>query len=1001
MRSRPLLLVLAVLIAASVLVQAQERNPVLMRPVADEPERRFIVKLRPATERAAAQATQDRESADSPSTHTVRVSALASRLRYTVDSARALGGDLYAVDVAPIERAETREQTLALLSSDSEVEYVVPDRRVYALAVSNDPIANLMPNGQWYLRNAEPSAVNANAAWDITRGSNGLVIAFTDTGVRFQHPDIERTDRGGRLLAGYDFVNGDDGEIYVTSNDGDGRDSDAADPGDYCGQGSSWHGTRVAGIMGALTNNNVGVAGMTWNSYLLPVRVLGRCGGYNSDVLAGLRWAAGLEVPGVLPNPTPAQIINVSLGARGACDAASAETVAQINNAGVLIVAAAGNEGREVESPANCEGAMAVVGIRHSGTKVGFSSLGTGAGIAAPAGNCINTGPGEPCLYSIDTTLNLGLNVPTADDYTNELRPNTGTSFSAPIVSGIAGLMLSVNGNLRSRQLYTRLRSGAKAFPTSSSTGGIPVCHVPTNDEQTSECICTQETCGAGMVNALNAVNEALRPIAVISAPTNVTTGGNVTLQGGGSSAACNASIVSYAWTVALGTATLTNANSANASLQVPADASVRIRLTVTDNAGRTDSNFVIVNPTTVVVEGPQETGTTPCLAARTPPPFVSIAATDNVSEEGTSGDTGTFTITRSGSTTNEITVGLDYLGTAIGGTDYQALPATVTIAAGATSTTLSVVPVDDAAGEQPETLIASLRMGTGYSVASESKATIDMKDDDYQEVAIFSSDGFSQEETADAGTFTVTRSGSTGRPLTVSVSYGGTASAGTDYQAMPATVSFAVGVENATLTMTPIDDPVPDNAETVIVAIQPSETYAVNPGNATATVSIRDAETPLMTIFATDGTASEQGAEGGAFLVRRTGPNGFPVTVNLEAVGTATSGVDYVPVPTSVTMQAGQSEVAVNLAVIDDNVPEETESMIASLAVGAGYDLGTEASAIVRITDNDGPAQPGAATAQRTNGGGGAIDLSTLLLGALGLVMHAVLMRRRALRHH
>jgi serine protease len=987
-RHPPLLLVLTALATAAVFVQAQEHNPVLTRPAAaDAPTQRLIVKLRGTTPRVSAQASDDRESL-SASEHASRVAALATRLHYTVDSSRALGGNLYALDISPLEGSETQDQTLALLSADEEVEFAVPDRRVYAYAVPNDPIANISPNGQWYLRNVEPSAINANAAWDVTRGSNGVVIAFVDTGVRFEHPDIQRTDRGGRLLAGYDFVSADRGDTFVTANDEDGRDLDAADPGDYCGQGSSWHGTRVAGILGALTNNGIGVAGVTWSSYLLPVRVLGRCGGYTSDVLAGLRWAAGLEVPGVLPTPTPAQIINVSLGARGTCDAASAETIAEITAAGVLVVVAAGNEGREVESPANCPGALAVVGLRHSGTKVGFSSLGREVALGAPAGNCVNTGPNVPCVYTIDTTINLGLNVPTTDDYTNDLRPNTGTSFSAPIVSGIAGLMLAANGNLRSRQLFARLQSGAKPFP---ATSGLPICRVPAGDVQGSECACTQETCGAGMANAANSVNEALRPIAAISVPAAVSPGETITLEGGGSGASCNAAIAGYAWSVVSGSAALTNASTANASLQVPSAEPVRIRLMVTDNAGRTDSTHVTVNPTSVAVEGPTNAGSTACLPPRSPPPFVTVTATDDTAEEGAAGDTGTFSVTRSGSTTNAITVGIKYLGTAAVGSDYQALPSSVTFAAGATSATLTVTPLDDDAGETPETLTASLQMGTGYSVASQSKATVAMNDDDYQEITVFAQDSFASEENAETGSFVVNRTGNTTRPLTVGLSYAGTATSGSDYQALPASVTFAVGSKSTSFVMTPIDDALPDNAETVAVIVMPAPNYVVHPGNGRAMISIRDAETPQMSIVASDGTASEQGPEGGAFVVRRTGPSGTPVTVNLETVGTATAGADYQAIPATVSMAAGQTEVSLTLTPIDDAVAEEQETVIASLAAGTGYDLGIEASAIVRISDNDGASQqaPGTTARSNGNGGGGVLDLLTVLL-VLGFALRA-----------
>src|SRR5262249_9204600 len=151
------------------------------------------------------------------------------------------------------------------------------------------------PNGQWFLQNVEASAVDAQSAWDTIKGSNGIVIADIDTGVRYEHPDIGIASVGGRLLPGYDFVSADTGGGFLAANDGDGPDADPSDPGDWispsdqnnpifppaqCPESdSSWHGTRVAGLLGALTDNGVGVAGMTWKSYILPVRVLGKCGG--------------------------------------------------------------------------------------------------------------------------------------------------------------------------------------------------------------------------------------------------------------------------------------------------------------------------------------------------------------------------------------------------------------------------------------------------------------------------------------------------------------------------------------------------------------------------------------------------------------------------------------------------------------------------------------------------------------------------------------------------
>ena len=266
----------------------------------------------------------------------------------------------------------------------------------------------------------------------------------------------------------------------------------------------------------------------TWSPWILPVRALGKCGGYDSDILEAMAWAGGLHVNGVPDNPYPAKVENLSLGATGRCGAAYASVISQLAARGVLVVASAGNEGGPVGSPANCAGVAAVTGLRHAGTKVGFASLGPQVAVSAPGGNCVNTS-GGPCLFSIDTTYNTGTQAPGSHGYTNQTNVNVGTSFSAPIVAGIAGLMAGANGNLGSEQLIARLREGATTpFPVSADPA-VPMCHIPAqqNDLQTSECSCTTSTCGAGMANAARALSAALRPIAALSAPATGCAGPN------------------------------------------------------------------------------------------------------------------------------------------------------------------------------------------------------------------------------------------------------------------------------------------------------------------------------------------------------------------------------------------------------------------------------------------------------------------------------------------
>ncbi len=581
--------------AGSEAAQVRDRSP----GPSETDVQKVIVKFREASADSAARSGS---AARLPSEKD-RAVAVAQRARVVLEDSRELVAGMHAMRLRTIDSDASLASTLARLRDDPAVEYAEPDYRRFVRAVPNDP---LFQAGQWHLKNdgSTPSAIDAVGAWDSTQGGDDIVIAIVDTGVRFDHPDLQRVASGGRLLDGYDFITD-----TVTANDGDGPDADAADPGDWClGSESSWHGTRVSGIVGAMTDNATGVAGITWQGRILPVRGLGRCGGDDSDIIAGVLWAAGIHVNGVPDNPEPASIINLSLGSVGPCTASWRDAISQVVARGVLVVVSAGNEGGPVDSPANCPGVAAVAGLRHAGTKVGFSSLGREITVSAPGGNCVN--PSGACLFSIDTTSNAGLTSPGANTYTSQANLNVGTSFAAPIVAGIAALMKSVNRPLDSARLIARLQSGAKPFPKSADAA-IPDCHVPAgaSDRQTGECNCTTDTCGAGMANAHGAVNEALRPVAVATAnPTTAVPGQMVSVDGSGSFASNNRTLASHAWAVVSSTGAapvVTNADTPTASF-IAADAGqVTLRLTVTDSQGAQDSADVRVNtpaPITVTV---------------------------------------------------------------------------------------------------------------------------------------------------------------------------------------------------------------------------------------------------------------------------------------------------------------------------------------------------------------------------------------------------------------
>lgn len=362
-------------------------------------------------------------------------------------------------------------QIAAKLMSSGDVLSAEPDYiRRHTDTTPNDPRFS----DQWHYRapTAGSFGINLPAAWDLSTGSASVVVAVVDTGILFNHPDLQ-----GRTVPGYDFIS----DAFM-ANDGGGRDADASDPGDWanaedgCGyiSGSSWHGSHVAGTIGAASNNATGVAGVNWQSKILPVRVLGKCGGYDSDIADGMRWAAGLSVAGVPANPNPAKVINLSLGGSGACTSLYQNAINEITARGTVVVVAAGNSNADAANftPANCNGVIAVAATNQDGGKASFSNYGSKVKVSAPG-------------VQVLSTVNDGATSPTTYSY----KYYQGTSMASPHVAGLVSLLFSVNPNLTPARVLEILQRTASAFPSGSS--------------------CTTALCGAGVINAAAALREA------------------------------------------------------------------------------------------------------------------------------------------------------------------------------------------------------------------------------------------------------------------------------------------------------------------------------------------------------------------------------------------------------------------------------------------------------------------------------------------------------------
>ena len=661
----------AVSAAVGAAVVTGEYAPVHRSPahVASATHGRVIVKLR---QRASALAATDLARRGGPQA----AATFAARTGLSLRDGRVLGARTQVMVAQGVDSATLA----ATLSQDPDVEWAEVDQRRYVQSVApvDDPLYpnNLTTttpvSGQWYLRAPDAAAedssgtlnvsgVDIEPAWAITHGSSAIVVADVDTGIT-SHPDITGSAPGAsdsKLFAptfsgttastpyGYDFIGYAAGTAggetstqgVETANDGNLADPDPSDPGDWitaaedagtvdngdfkgCGasgggpEDSSWHGTQTAGILAAATNNGTGMAGTAYDTRLVPVRALGKCGGYDSDIVAAAEWAGGVLSDTSIPaNIHPARVVNMSLGGSGTCPNSYVDGLTLLRNAGVVVVAAAGNdEGLAVDAPANCKPAtsdpnqtplvVAVAALRHAGDKVGFSDVGPEITIAAPGGNCVNTDANSACLYPILTTSNTGTTTPGSPTYTTAFgTPSLGTSFSTPIVSGTVALMMAAAPNITNAQVIQIPKSTARPFPTTGGSAGTPVCHAPTTTAQ-DECYCTTSTCGAGMLDAGRAVAAAaaLATIhAVISdSASTVTVGSSTTLSAASSNASAGATITGYSWSIVSGasSATLSSNSGASVTLTGVAAGTTVVQLTVTDSANQTATTTATLSVT-------------------------------------------------------------------------------------------------------------------------------------------------------------------------------------------------------------------------------------------------------------------------------------------------------------------------------------------------------------------------------------------------------------------
>ncbi|MGR0159112.1 S8 family serine peptidase [Paenarthrobacter nitroguajacolicus] len=435
-------------------------SPQALTPTPETPTDQFIVGIRDNVAQAAAVKAEN--AADQAATK-LGVSAKSSRQNAT-------GGHVIKLDEAltPSE-AEVFVETLR---ADPAVAYAEPDVIMHPTAHSKD----YGYTEQWNLWD-NFSGARTPGAWDYNQGQ-GVVVAVVDTGIT-NHPELNEN-----VLPGYDMISS-----AADARDGDGRDPNPADQGDWvpeqeCEAGSpaedsSWHGTHVAGIVAAVGNNSIGISGVAPKAKILPVRALGVCGGYSSDIADSIVWAAGGVVTDVPVNPNPAKVINVSLGGVATCSATYQNAINFAYNAGAAVVVSAGNSNRPAVdvSPGNCQNVITVAASNKSGARAPYSNYGTAIDVTAPGGDMTSDVNG-----GILSTLNYGTTTPDEPAFAFM----QGTSMAAPHVAGVAALLVAAEGNALTPQLLEQqLKESARPLPAGCSAG-----------------------CGAGLVDATVALKK-------------------------------------------------------------------------------------------------------------------------------------------------------------------------------------------------------------------------------------------------------------------------------------------------------------------------------------------------------------------------------------------------------------------------------------------------------------------------------------------------------------
>ncbi|MFH8791116.1 S8 family peptidase [Streptomyces sp. NPDC017941] len=418
------------------------------------PTERVIVGYRAGADEAKSNADADKD-----------VRAKAKDVGESLDFDRRLGTGAALVDLGDKLDSKDVKEVMGAFAADPDVAYVVPDGRMYAAADPNDALYSQ----QWDLFESR-AGMRVPGAWAKGVTGAGVNVSVIDTGY------VAHSDLAANVVSGYDFVS----DPWM-AQDGGGRDSSAADPGDWMNRGecgtdangqpvpardtnNSWHGTHVAGTVAAVGGNAKGITGIAHKAKIQPVRVLGKCGGTTADIIDAITWSSGGTVRGVASNPYPADVINMSLGGGGACDAGTQSAIDAAVGRGTTVVVAAGNSNANAANfnPASCKNVIAVAAGDREGNRASYSNYGSVVDITAPGGE---TSPNT--ANGILSTLNSGTRGVGSENYI----PYQGTSMAAPHIAGLAALMYQARPGITPAQVESTVKSNARPLAGSCSGG--------------------------------------------------------------------------------------------------------------------------------------------------------------------------------------------------------------------------------------------------------------------------------------------------------------------------------------------------------------------------------------------------------------------------------------------------------------------------------------------------------------------------------------------------